>query len=63
MMQQSEIDERIDDLTDDGEFWRSDTRQSLIGSVAELENYGMTGEEAVSFIEDMWSLVSGEFGN
>jgi len=59
----SELKAKINNISDYGEFWRSETGPALESYADDLIEHGFDEDEAFELIEGMFSTVSGEYGN
>jgi len=58
-----ELKVKINNISDYGEFWRSETGPSLEAYADDLIEHGFDEDEAFNFIEGVFVAVSGEYGN
>lgn len=58
------VEERVDLIPDDGEWWDTSGREKFVEIAQELTSkHGLTLDEAISVLEKAYSAVAAEFGN
>lgn len=59
----SKLKKSIKNFSDNGEWWKRDNETAFFKSAIELIKNGYSQEDAVDFLEDLYSCFAGEFGN
>lgn len=57
------ISKIIDEIPPNGEWWKSDTRETFYEAAVTLLQKGFTDEEAKDLLEDLYSAVAAEYGD
>lgn len=63
MSNKSNFEQLISEIPGDEGFYKSGTKAAYLSAGEELLQKGFTEEEAIEFLENLWSATSDEYGN